>query len=45
MRKLLYEIYNALSGIVTALTPAEPELEAVMEPLSETRTIRGGKKK
>ena len=45
MRKLLYEIYNALSGIVTALTPVEPEPQVELEPLSDTRTIRGGKKK
>lgn len=39
MRKLLYEIYNALAGIVDSLTPEEPE------PQTEVNSTRSMKKK
>ena len=42
MRKLLVAMYDALASIVTILTPEEPEPET---NVSNTRTIKGGKKK
>lgn len=41
MRKLLYEIYNALASIVNTLTPAEPETDIQ----NNRRVTKGGTKK
>ncbi len=44
MRKLLYEIYNALASIVNTLTPAEPE-EPETDVQNNRRVSKGGTKK